>query len=232
MLWRSHLMTDMLGSIAGITYTKNRYGNVGRARTVPVDPASMFQELTRSLFNQSVFGFQQLTEGEQIAWNVFAAGTPWTNKLGEDVRLTGQAMYIAQRCAAIYANPANSPDNFDAAPCTPGLMPLPAVTYGCCVNPVVGAIVSVQNLDSTLNMDFIVRISPAQNQSKVYYNGPYRAPLQILLPAVAAGASDDAEFCPLCIGRYFFQIRGFSAVARNNMTSLTRGHFDVCTDPV
>lgn len=232
MIYKSHLVTDMRGSVAGITYSKNRYGLTGRGKVTPVNPSSGYQEFQRALLGQAVYGFKNLTEAQQIAWDNFAAGTPWKNKLGQDVFLTGQAMYIGQRTAGISALPSADPANYDDCPCTPGLLPAPFVEYGCCANPTVGTIVTVTNMHDTENMDFVVRISPAWNQSRTYYNGPYRTSMTIFLATVAAGASDDAEFCPLCLGRYFFEIRGFSAVARNNMTSLVRGYHDVCTDPV
>lgn len=233
MLATSHIFSAMANSVGGITYTRNRYGSiVGRAKAMPVNPSSLFQELMRTNFNASVAGFKGLTEAQRIAWTNFAKDTPWMNALGEDIRLTGQAMYIAQRSAAIDANPTVLPSLLDNCGCTPGLLPTPLVTTGCCTNPTVGGIITVQNQDSTLAMDFIVRISNAQNFSRTYWNGPYRHDLQILLTGVAAGATDDAEFCPLCLGRYFYEIRGFDGTDHNNMSTIVRGHFDACTDPI
>lgn len=233
MLALSHLFTSMRNSVGGITYTANRYASiVGRAKVKPVNPSSVAQELMRTNFNASVAGWKALDEAERIAWTNFAKDTPWYNALGEQVALTGQAMYIAQRCAAVAANAATVIADLDTCPCAPGLFPSPLVTVGCCTNPTIGGIITVQNQHDTIAMDAVVRISSAQNFSRTYWNGPYRNDSQILLEAIAAGATDDAEFCPTCLGRFFYEVRGFDGADNNNMSTVVRGHFDACTDPI
>ena len=233
MIAKSHIFTSMRNSVGGITYTANRYASiVGRANVKPVNPSTVAQELMRTNFNASVAGWKALEEAERVAWTNFAKDTPWYNGLGEEISLTGQAMYIAQRCAAMAANAATVIADLDDCPCAPGLFPSPLVTVGCCTNPTIGGIITVQNQHDTIAMDAIVRISSAQNFSRTYWNGPYRHDTQILLEGIAAGATDDAEFCPLCLGRYFYEVRGFDGADNNNMSTIVRGHFDACTDPV
>lgn len=233
MIAKSHIFATMRNSVAGITYTANRYSAiVGRSRTVPVNPLTNPGQLMQTRFNAAVAGWKGLTAGERIAWGLFAKDTPWFNGMGDPVALTGQAMYIAMRSAMFAADPAKDETELDTCPCVPGLLPTPLLTFDCCTNPTVGVVVTVENQDSTLAMDFVVRISPPQNFSRNYYNGPYRHPDQILLQNVAAGATDDAEFCPLCLGRYFFQVRGFDTANGNNMSSPIVGFHDACTLPV
>jgi len=233
MLALSHLFTSMRNSVGGITYTANRYASiVGRARIKPVNPSSNAQELMRTQFNAAVAGWKALSDAERIAWTNFAKDTPWFNALGQQVALTGQAMYIAQRTAAFAADPTFDKMDLDACACVPGLFPSPLVTVDCCVNPTVGLIVTVQNLHDTVACDAIVRISSPQNFSRNYWNGPYSYPGQILLTGIAAGATDDAEFCPLCLGRYFIQVRVFDGVDHNNMSTLVHTFGDACTLPV
>ena len=233
MIARSHIFAQMRNSVGGITYTANRYAAiVGRARVKPVNPSSVAAELMRTNFNASVAGWKALTEGERIAWTNFAKDTPWWNALGEQIALTGQAMYIAQRAGRKAATPAIANTFFDACPCVPGLFPTPLVTVGCCVNPVIGVIITVQNQHDTLAADAVVRISSPQNFSRTYWNGPYRYDKQVTLTGIAAGASDDAEFCPECFGRYFYEVRAFDASVEPNMSTVVRGHADACTDPI
>lgn len=233
MIALSHLFTSLRNSVGGITYTANRYASiVGRARVKPVDPSTVALELMRTNFNAAVAGWKALTEGERIGWTQFAKDTPWWNALGESCRLTGQAMYIAQRAGRLAADPTKAVTFFDACPCVPGLFPTPLITVGCCTNPVIGVIITVQNQHDTLAADAIVRISSPQNFSRTYWNGPYRYDKQILLTGIAAGATDDAEFCPECLGRYFYEVRAFDSAVEPNMSTIIRGHADACTDPI
>lgn len=233
MIALSHLFTSMRNSVGGITYTGNRYASiVGRARVKPVNPSTVPLELMRTNFSASVSGWKALTEGERIAWTNYAKDTPWWNALGESCRLTGQAMYIAQRAARKAATPAIADSFFDTCPCVPGLFPTPLVTVGCCPNPTLGVIITVQNQHATIACDAIVRISSPQNFSRTYWNGPYRYDWQVALTGIAAGATDEAEFCPECLGRYFYEVRAFDASLEPNMSTEVRGHADACTDPI
>lgn len=233
MIAKSHLFTNILNSVAGITYTRNRYAQiVGRARSKPVNVRSNLLELARTHFNAAVSDWKGLTDVQRETWIDFAKDTPWKNGLGDDISLTGQAMYIGQVAGAVAANPAKDKSELDTAPCVPGLFPTPLLTFGCCVNPTVGVIVTVQNQHHSNDMDAVVRISPPQSPSTRYYTGPWETGAQILLEGIAAGATDDAEFCPLCDARYYFQCRCFDAVDGNNMSSLVYGSFVACTDPI
>lgn len=233
MIARSHIFSSMRNSVGGITYTANRYSAiVGRARVCPVNPSSAAAELMRTNFNASVFGWKALTEGERIAWTHYAKDTPWFNALGEPIALTGQAMYIAQRSGRKAATPAIADGFFDTCPCVPGLFPTPLVTVGCCANPDIGVIITVQNQHHTAPCDAVVRLSSPQNFSRTYWNGPYRYDWQQTLTGIAPGSTDDAEFCPECLGRYFYEVRAFDASAEPNMSTKVLGYADACTDPI
>lgn len=233
MLCRSHIHSDLSGSIGGITYTHNRYGSIiGRARVVPVNVNTTYLERQRSAFSASVANWKKLTAVQQQSWIDFAAGTPWTNKLGETVFLTGQAMYIGQTGFYQSLFPVAGLSGYNTAPCVPGLFPQPLLSFACCTDPDLGVVVTVQNLDSTHVMSCIVRISPPISFGVRYHMGPWARSQAILLSNIAAGATDDAEFCDLCEGRYFFQVRCLDTTNANNMSSLTHGSFDACSDPV
>lgn len=233
MIALSHIFATMRNSVGGITYTANRYASiVGRARVKPVNPSTNALELMRTYFNASVFGWKGLDDGERIAWTNYAKDTPWFNALGSPISLTGQAMYIAQRCGRKAATPAIADSFFDTCPCVPGLFTTPLVTAECCTNPVIGVKIVVLNQHPDTACDAIVRISSPQNFSRKYWTGPYRSDNPILLTGIAAGADDEAEFCPECLGRYFYEVRAFNASAEPNMSTIVRGYADACTDPI
>lgn len=232
MLWKSHMHSELSGSIGGITYSHGRYGPYGRARVVPVNVNTTELEIARAFFSASVARWKTLTAVQQQSWIDFAAGTPWTNKLGETVFLTGQAMYIGQTTFSQNLFPGYTLVAYDVAPCVPGLFPQPLVTFACCNTPDLGVIVTVQNLDSTFAMSAIVRISRPISTGVRFHLGPYKSADSILLNAISAGSTDDAEFCDLCAARYFFEVRCWDETNGNNMSSLTHGSFDACTAAV
>lgn len=233
MIAKSHIFTDILNSVAGITYTRNRYAQiVGRARSKPVNVRSNALELARTNFNASVSDWKGLTDVQRDQWTDFAKDTPWKNGLGDDISLTGQAMYIGQVSAAIASNPARNRGDYDESPCVPGLFTSPLLEFGCCTNPIIGVEVTITNQHHTNQADFMVQISPPQSPSTRYYVGPWNNSAQILLEAIASGASDVASFCPLCDARYYFRVRAFDASDGNNMSSVIFGNAITCTDPI
>jgi hypothetical protein len=233
MIAKSHIFSELKGSVGGITYFNTRYAAiVGRARVKPVDPQTCILENARRIFNNSVIAWKYLTDLQRDAWTLYAKDTPWKNGLGDTVYLTGQAMYIAQSSAYVAAKGNSARAACATAPCVPGLFPTPIVDVLCCTNPTIGCKVEITNMHLEANCDAIVRISPPQSLSTNYYNGPYVHDMEVLLTGISAGAADEAEWCPLCEAKYFFQVRAFDAVTNNNMSTLTHCEGVACTDPV
>jgi len=95
---------DGRGSIAGNTFSKNRYGNYVRARTTPVNPKSDRQSAIRAIVaNVSSRWSSVLTVAQRAAWSVFAAAIPAKNKLGEVIYLSGYNQFCKSNIAAVNA---------------------------------------------------------------------------------------------------------------------------------
>lgn len=87
-------VTEIRGSIGGTVFSRNRYGAIARARTVPVDPGTANQMAVRALMGQARAAFfDTLTAVQRAAWDVYADNVAWTNRLGQTVHLTGYNMY-------------------------------------------------------------------------------------------------------------------------------------------
>lgn len=113
MKFTSPVYSTASGSIAGITYSHNRYGMYTRARTYPVDPASVRQVEMRALFATMVTAWlDTLTAVQRTAWNTWAANTPITGKDGMPINITGQNAYIRFNTARLQSDDAR----VDAAP--------------------------------------------------------------------------------------------------------------------
>lgn len=95
-------VTDARGSIGGTTFSRGRGGNIARARTKPCNPRSTRQSARRA--NQAwiaKYWSSTLTEQERTDWRAYAAGTGWTNRLGQAIEINGNAAFL--RLNALFA---------------------------------------------------------------------------------------------------------------------------------
>lgn len=88
-------ITEMRGSIAGNTFSRNRSGAYVRAKTKPINPNTAAQQLVRTALAQlTVRWSQTLTTVQRAAWNLYGGNVVMTNKLGESINLSGFNHYI------------------------------------------------------------------------------------------------------------------------------------------
>lgn len=98
------VLTQMSGSLGGITASHNRGGMYLRARTIPTDPSSFFQQSVRSLLGQLANLWQNtLTLAQRTAWDTYAANIVVTNPLGDPTNLTGFQHYIRSNVPRVQA---------------------------------------------------------------------------------------------------------------------------------
>lgn len=113
---KSALVTQISGSIGGMTGAHNRGGLYLRSRTIPTDPASSTQITRRFLFGLfSANWASGLTDAQREAWNLYASNVPVLDKLGDSIFLSGQQWYVGSATLrAIGVPPAvsNGPTNF------------------------------------------------------------------------------------------------------------------------
>ena len=95
MLFKSEIVTQVSGSIGGVTYSHNRSGMYRRSRTIPVDPQTTFQSQVRSAFTFMINSWQSISQAERDAWDLYAENVPVTNALGDSVFNSGQNWYVA-----------------------------------------------------------------------------------------------------------------------------------------
>lgn len=86
---------EMRGSIAGNTFSRNRYGAIVRAKTTPVNPNSPRQQTVRAVLTALTDRWSNtLTAVQRTAWNLYGSSVVMTNKLGESINLSGFNHYI------------------------------------------------------------------------------------------------------------------------------------------
>lgn len=88
------------GSLGGMTASRNRGGQYLRQRTVPTNPNSTRQAAVRASMAAAVTAWTTvLTEAQRLAWATYAANTPRTDSLGQEIVLTGQQAYVGSTVA-------------------------------------------------------------------------------------------------------------------------------------
>lgn len=90
------------GSVAGVTSSRNRFGQYRRSRAIPVNPNSSFQGTQRARLAAAAAAWRDLTSVQRAGWNDLASGFTRTNSLGETYNMTGFMCYVScyANCAA------------------------------------------------------------------------------------------------------------------------------------
>lgn len=95
-LVKSQTWTSISGSVGGVTWARSAQGYYMRARTVPVNPTTEFQQQVRTGFTNLVNRWTTiLTENQRESWRLYAQNVPVIGPLGDAVNISGQNWYIA-----------------------------------------------------------------------------------------------------------------------------------------
>lgn len=97
------------GSVAGVTSSRNRFGQYRRTRAIPVQPRTPKQTTNRAAFTNGSSAWRALTDVERTAWNDYAAQISYNDSLGSSYSPTGQSLYVASSVSIQAAPPANPP---------------------------------------------------------------------------------------------------------------------------
>lgn len=172
MIIKSGIIASGSGSIGGLTLFRSRSGLTLRARAVPVDPGSTFQQRARTDFGNASTRWATLTDLQRAAWETYALAVPITNRLGDPINLSGQMMYVrcnGARLAAGFAFVDDGPVVFSQDS-------LGAVNVG---GKVAGSLLTVafDDTDEWVDEDdagLIVYSSRQMSPTINYHRGPYR----------------------------------------------------------
>jgi len=89
------VISEIRGSEGGSTFSRNRYGQYIRQRSVPVNPNSARQQAVRADFQSLAERWNSiLTAAQRAAWDLYGASVPMLNKLGQQVYLPGFNHYL------------------------------------------------------------------------------------------------------------------------------------------
>lgn len=170
MLVKSALVTQMSGSIGGMTAGHNSGGMYLRARGMMTNPNSPAQISARAALEELVDAWNaDLTQVQRDAWNLYASNTALTNKLGDPHFVSGMAMYVRGNTTRIIAGLTR----IDDGPTTFSLGPSAAFT--------ISGTEATQEITTTLlatpgaNVSHVqIQLGRPQNPGRLFFRGPYR----------------------------------------------------------
>ena len=223
MLIKSGLVTQVSGSFGGMTGSHNRGGIYLRARTIPVNPSTIFQVELRAIFGSLVERWNNtLTQLQRDAWEIYASLVPLTGPLGDPVTVSGQNMFVrtnTPRGQALVTTIDDSPTQNDLG--DSGLIRVGnALAAGDAFD------ISFDNTRAWANLTdghAMIYIGRPQNATINYFRGPYR--FVGTIDGAAIPPTSPATFTnpfPQAVGqRVFARIRTATADGRLSLETFS-----------
>lgn len=192
MKFKSALVTQVSGSVGGMTGSHNKGGMYFRSRAIPTNPNSPEQQAIRSavadLSNQ---WSNILTIAQRDAWDVYASNVLLPGPLGDPRAVTGLNMFVR-------SNTPRSQAGLPVVLAAPTIFDLGEYTA-----PAIASVTAATNIasitftaaDAWVDEDDSAMLffgSRPQNQSINYFKGPYRLAGQILGDSVTPPTSPAA----------------------------------------
>lgn len=174
----------LVGSIGSVTFQRNRYGNLARSRVYPVNPNTQRQQAVRSAMSVLSAAWRDaLTPAKRTAWEDYAAATPYTNKTGGTVFLTGRQMFIRSGFfTLVYVGTLNTD-----APVLPGLPAIPTPTFT--LTAATGELNLTALANTPTNFTINLLNSTALQPTTNYWKGPF----------VATATATEASMLPVLL---------------------------------
>lgn len=212
MLIKGSMVTEMSGSLGGITAARNRGGLYLRARSGSPNPNSPAQQDARTSFSALVTAWTStLTETQREGWRDYAANVTVTNPLGDAHNLTGQQWYIGNNTPRIIAGLARV-DDAPTTYATAQLNPVSLAVNEASLPPASLTFDDTQSWPDEDGSALLVQVSRPQNASITFFGGPFRFAGAVL------GDSTTAPTSPAGFTNPFAVTEGQAVYARCRLT--------------
>ena len=188
MLFKPILGTDLSGKVGGIVASHNAGGAYFRAATIPTNPNTPQQQAVRNAVAQLSNQWNNaLTVAQRAEWDVYADNVSLTNRIGEQMKVSGMAMFVRSNVARIQTNTPtvlDGPPVFNLGDYTPPtLTNASEATQTVDLNFFVGAVTDAWA--NEVGGFMFVYVSRPQNPSINFFRGPYRVTFKITGDPVA-----------------------------------------------
>ncbi len=87
-------VSQMSGSVGGVTASRNRGGQYFRLRAIPTNPSTPSQESVRAIMASQSQAWADLTDAQRASWKAWASENPVTNALGNSISLSGHQAFV------------------------------------------------------------------------------------------------------------------------------------------
>lgn len=172
MKYKSPILSQASGSLAGSTFSRNKGGNYMRARAVPTNPNSAFQQTVRTFFKGIMNAWTNtLTAAQRAGWATYATNTPIVDSLGESRVIPDNAMYLRSNNSRLQAGLAR----VDTAPGVYDLGSFTQPTFTVAANGAsVTAAFTTGDAWNAAGGGLLFYASRPQNASINFFKGPFR----------------------------------------------------------
>jgi len=115
------MVTDIAGSIGGLTIQRNRFGITARQKPLPLYSETPAQYIIRQKILSLQYSWQNLSDSERLQWDRFIDFSGATTRRNRSVLLSGQGLYLKYQLFRLLYN--------QALLTTIVYSPMPAVGY-------------------------------------------------------------------------------------------------------
>lgn len=171
-------VSQMSGTMGGVVASHNRFGQYFRRWTKPTDPKSPAQMARRAGMGGAIIAWNALDAAGKESWDTYGANTPWVNRFGETVYLSGMQHFVR-----VYTFSRMITDELGDVPDTLG----PCGSAGGLPDNITGAVATI-GVAAGLSLAYddtaawcsvvgavaVVRMSRPRSNGQVYGDGPYR----------------------------------------------------------
>lgn len=162
------------GSLGATVYSRNRFGQYLRPRSVPVNPNTDRQAVIRTIMRQLTIAWNQdLSAAQRDGWKTYGDNVAVLNKFGEPVFLTGLNHYVRSNAGLLQAGGTrvdDAPTTFNLGDSEQGLGGAASAAT---------QLLALQFDDSAAwasedDAYQLVYMGQPQNPSHTFFNGPWR----------------------------------------------------------
>lgn len=201
MLIKSALVTQISGSIGGMTGAHNKGGMYLRSRAIPTDPQTTRQTEVRDMLSMySQMWNDTLTAAQRSAWNQFAENVTLLGPLGDPIQVSGQNHFMRANTGRSAANTRLSPTTALASiDDAPTIDQLPMLSPPGIDTMEIGSNISITFDDAAdwvnaAQNALLVYMGRPRNAGRNYFKGPYR------LVAIVQGDATTPPTSPADLG--------------------------------
>jgi hypothetical protein len=207
MKFKSALLTQVSGSIGGLTFAHNQSGMYARGRGLPTNPATELQQIIRNAMSSGHTAWKNLDPEVRAGWQSYSDNTPIVNPLGDQQKIGGLAMFIRQYISRAQAGVTQ----ITTAPSFPGLSALEPVSVARHLADDAFDFTYDDGDDWCVTTGGYLAVFQSRAKSAVnnFFKGPYQYAGKLLGNTAAPPASPFfvASLWPLVAGqRYFFRV--------------------------